>query len=166
MSMENAQDFFRGEALIAHKGVRYSRKRRFDLRQFRRTLETASTLNDSIEIQPDEKKLGKHLATFGQLAAAVIDGEVRGAFPETGNFQKLYIEGTDFERWLEARLRGRRKKEELKLEQVTQALDCSPQALHRLVDEGRLKWAKTRSDNTRIDGASFVEHVMLSAKAR
>lgn len=166
MSMENAQDFFRAEALIAHKGVRYSRKRRFDLRQFRRILETASTLNDSIEILPDDKKLGKHLATFGQLAAAVIDGEVRGAFLETGNFEKLYIEGTDFEGWLKARLKRRRKKEELKVEWIAQALDCSPQAVNGLVDEGRLKWAKTRSDNTRIDGASFIEHVMLSAKAR
>ncbi|WP_439531664.1 TniQ family protein [Marinobacter adhaerens] len=166
MSMENAQDFFKAEALIAHKGVRKSRRRRFDLRQFRRILETASTLNDSIEILPDDKKLGKHLATFGQLAAAVIDGRVRGAFPETGNFEKLYIEGTDFERWLEARLRGRRKKEELTLEQVTQALDRSPQDIHGLIDDGRLKWAKTRSDKTRIDGASFVEHVMRSKTER
>ena len=166
MSMENAQDFFRGEALIAHKGVRYSRKRRFDLRQFRPILATASTPNDPIEILPDDKKLKKHLTTFGQLAAAVIDGRVRGGFPERGNFEKLYIEETSFERWLEAKLRGRRKKEELTLEQVTQALDCSPGDMDQLIDEGRLKWAKTRSDNTRIDGASFVEHVMLSAQAR
>jgi hypothetical protein len=166
MSIVNAQDLFRGEALIAHRGVRDYRERRFDLKQFCRILKTPPILNNSVEILPNDKKLKKYLATFGQLANAVIDGRVRGAFLGMSNFEKLYIEANDFEEWLEARLRFRRKKEELKLERVAQALDCSHRDIHRLADEGRLNWAKTRSDKTRIDGASFVEHVMLSAKAR
>jgi len=165
MDMEYVQELFQGNALVSHKNVRCSRRRRFDLRQFDRLLKPVSTLDNPIEILPDDKRLKKYLVSFEQLANAVIKGSINGVFPGIGNFEKLYIGAEHFKRWLKAQLRSRRKKEEVKLEQITQALDCSVKDIDKLVDEGHLKWAKTRRDKTRIDCTSYIQHVMRSSQA-
>jgi hypothetical protein len=165
MSIESAQDFFRGDALIAHKNVRFSRSRRFDLRQFRRIIQTLAKPEDSIEIFPDNKAFKKHLTTFGQLANDVILRRVPGGFSKARGIQSIFLNRCQFEKWLTDQL-FRNAKRELKLEQVTEALDCTTQNVRDLVKADVLKLAKSQNGQPRVRGRSFCEHVVLSAQVR
>ncbi|MGF2734490.1 TniQ family protein [Marinobacter sp. DUT-1] len=165
MSMESAQDFFRGDALIAHKNVRFSRRRRFDLRQFRGVMRALPDPEDSIEIFPNNPAFKKHLTTFGQLANDVILRRIPGGFSKARGIQSLFLNRCRFEKWLTDQL-FRNAKRELKLEQVTEALDCTTQNVRDLVKADVLKWAKSQNGKPRVRGRSFCEHVMLSARAR
>lgn len=161
MSMKSTHDFFRGKALIAHKNVRYSNNRRFDLRQFRQIIRALPNPENSIEIFPDNKAFKKHLTTFGQLANDLILRKVPGGFSETSGIRSVFLDRHEFEKWLTARL-FRNAKRELKLEQVTEALDCTTQDVHALVKAETLKWAKSQNGRPRVRGRSFCQHVMLS----
>lgn len=165
MSMDSAQDFFRGKALIAHKNVRFSRSRRFDLRQFRRIIHALPIPEDSIEIFPDNPAFKKYLTTFGELANQVIRCWVPGGFSKARGIRSVFLNQRNFEKWLTNRLL-RHEKKELKLEQVTEALDCSTQDVRNLVKADVLKWAKSQNGQPRVRGRSFCEHVMPSAEAR
>lgn len=164
LSMESAQDFFRGKALVAHKDVRFSRSRRFDLRQFRGVIRALPNPKESIEIFPDNPAFKKHLTTFGQLANDVILRRIPGGFSKTGGIRSVFLDQHDFEKWLTARL-FQNAKRELKVEQVTEALDCTTQHVHDLVKADILKWAKCQNGQPRLRGRSFCEHVVLSAQA-
>ena len=165
MSMESAQDFFRGDALIAHKNVRFSSSRRFDLRQFRRVIHALPKPENSIEILSDNPAFKKHLTTFGQLANDVILHRVPGGFSETNEIASVFLEQHEFEKWLTARL-FQKAKRELKVEQVTEALDCTTQEVRELVKADVLKLAKSQNGQPRIRGRSFCEHVVLSEQPR
>jgi len=162
MSMESAQDFFRGSALIAHKNVRFSSSRRFDLRQFRRVIRALPKPEDSIEVFPEAPAFKKHLTTFGQLANDAILRRVPGGFSKTGGVRSVFLEQHEFEKWLTAQL-FQNAKRELKVEQVTEALDCSNQRVRDLVKADILKLAKSQKGQPRIRGRSFCEHVLRSA---
>lgn len=164
MSMESAQDFFRGETLLAHKNVRFSRSRRFDLRQFRGVIRALPDPEDSIEIFPNNPAFKKHLTTFGQLAHDVILRRIHGGFSKARGIQSLFLNRCQFEKWLTDQL-FRNAKRELKLEQVTDALDCTTQNVRDLVKADVLKLAKSQNGQPRVRGRSFCEHVMLSASA-
>ena len=163
MSMESAQDFFRGSALIAHKNVRFSSSRRFDLRQFRGVIRSLPKPEDSIEVFPEAPAFKKHLTTFGQLANDVILRRVPGGFSKTGGIRSVFLIQHEFEKWLTARL-FQNAKRELKVEQVTEALDCSNQHVRDLVKADVLKWAKSQNGQPRVRGRSFCEHVLRSAQ--
>ncbi len=162
MSMESAQDFFRGDALIAHKNVRFSRSRRFDLRQFRGVIRALPDPEDSIEIFPNNPAFKKHLTTFGQLANDVILRRIPGGYSKARGIQSLFLNRCRFEKWLTDQL-FRNAKRELKLEQVTEALDCSNQRVRDLVKADILKLAKSQKGQPRIRGRSFCEYVLRSA---
>mgnify|MGYP000409832154 CR=1 FL=1 len=163
MSMESAQDFFRGDALNAHKNVRFSRSRRFDLRQFRRVIRALPKPENSIEVFPKAPALRKHLTNFGQLANDVILRQVSGGFSKANGIKSVFIQRHEFEKWLSAQL-FRNAKRELKVEQVTEALDCTTQCVRDLVKADVLKWAKSQKGQPRVRGRSFCEHVVSLAK--
>jgi len=165
MNMESAQDFFRGNALIAHKNVRFSRSRRFDLRQFRSVIRALPNTEDSIEILPDNPAFNKYLTTFGQLANDVILRQTPGGFSKANGIKSLFLQRHEFQKWLTARL-FQNAKRELKVEQVTEALDCTTQRVRDLVKADVLKWAKSQNGQPRVRGRSFCEHVVLSAQVR
>lgn len=163
MSMESAQDFFRGDALIAHKKVRFSSSRRFDLRQFRRVIRALPKPEDSIGILWDNPAFKKHLTSFGQLANDVILRRVPGGFTKAGGIWSVFLNQHEFEKWLTARLLQNVKRE-LKVEQVTEALDCTTQRVRDLVKADVLKWAKSQKGQPRVRGRSFCDHVMCLAE--
>ncbi|QFS88957.1 hypothetical protein FIU96_19015 [Marinobacter sp. THAF39] len=165
MTMESAQEFFRGDALNAHKNVRFSRSRRFDLRQFRGVIRALPKPENSIEVLSENPAFKKHLTTFGQLANDVILRQVSGGFSKANGIKSLFIQRHEFEKWLSAQL-FRNAKRELKVEQVTEALDCTTQCVRDLVKADVLKWAKSQKGQPRVRGRSFCEHVLLSAQVR
>ena len=165
MSMESAQDFFRGKALTAHKDVRFSPSRRFDLRQFCRIIHELPNPEDSIEIFPDNPAFKRSLTTFGQLANDILLRRRPGGFSKARGIRSIFLDRHEFDGWLMYRL-FRHEKKELKLEKVTEALDCTTQHVRDLVKADVLKWAKSQNGQPRVRGGSFCEHVALSVQAR
>jgi hypothetical protein len=165
LSMESTQDLFRGKALSAHKDVRFSRRCRFDLRQFKGIIDDRPSPENAVEICPDNTSLKRHLTNFGRLMHHVIHSQEFGGFSKTKGIRSVFLDPQIFDRWLTSELL-RHDKKELKLEKVAEALNCSTHNVHRLLKEETLKQTKRQQGQPTVGGRSFCQHFMTSAQSR
>lgn len=111
-----------------------------------------------LTITAESRNLSLHLCQYGDVLNAVLTKEFKGYLCSTSDLSQVIVPEAPFKTWL-ADMLDTHCYRPVAVVDIIKALNCTDADIRKLVQGGKLKWAKRQRKGEFIDGQSYMNYL-------